>query len=97
MEESRSWLVTIFDKRDNKLCEKKCQTLAQVAQLFGRTKACDLSHLLYRVSDENKRKKQMLQRWGLYFTLERQHGPIPEQIKLAITEAAQAEAKKEKQ
>ena len=89
-QQERGWLVTIFDKSDKKVCDKTCQTLAQVAELFGKTKACDLSHLIYRVGDESQRKRQMLQRFGVWFTLARQHAAISEQLRLAILNAETA-------
>ncbi len=73
---ARGWTVTIFDKRDKRLCEKECATLAEVAALFGRGKACDLGHLIDRVSDDEKRRRQMLQRWKVWFTLERKVGQM---------------------
>ncbi len=76
--------MTIFDDRDQKICEKECENLAIVAALFGREKACDLSHLIYRVSSDEKRRRQMLQRWGVWFTLTRKRGALPEGLRMAI-------------
>ncbi len=80
----REWRVTIFDYRDIKIGEKDCDSLAQVAALFGKTRAADLSHLIYRVSSDAKRRQQMLQRWGVWFTLARKRAALPEGLKLAI-------------
>jgi hypothetical protein len=88
----RGWTVTIFDANDKNIGQKECKTLAEVAGLFGRTKACDLSHLLYRVSDDEKRRRQMLQRWGVHFNVERRHAALPAGLKMVIDAAKQEAA-----
>ncbi len=76
--------MTIFDDRDKKICDKDCETLAHVAAMFGKTKACDLSHLIYRVGTDEKRRQQMLNRFGIWFTLTRKRAALPEGLRLAI-------------
>ena len=91
MSTGKGWTVTIFDKEDKKIGEKECDTLSQIAALFGKTKACDLSHLLYRVADDEKRRRQMLQRFGVHFKVERRLAALPAGLRLII-DAGQHEA-----
>lgn len=86
------WIVKIYDDQDKRVATKKCHTLADIAQLFGRSRACDLSHLLNEKIDMNTRRNQMLKRWSVWFTVER----APNEMPLAIREAVFAQGDTEK-
>ena len=84
METNNKWQVIVFDRDDQKLFERYCSTLAEVAKLFGKQHGSDLSHLIYNTYDGDKRKQQMLKRWGVWFKLIRREPEIPSPLRQAI-------------
>ena len=74
----RHWTVKIYDAKDQLHTEETCSTLTEVAQIFGLSRACDMSHFLYVPKDAAKRL--MLQRWNVWFTVERAPAQLPEAL-----------------
>ena len=60
----RGWMVSVFDQKDKPLYEKRCSSLDDVAKLFGKKRACDLSHLIYK-ENADKKREIMLKRWNV--------------------------------
>ncbi len=38
--------MSVYDANGNKTLDTKCKSLTEVAKLFGKEKACDISHLV---------------------------------------------------
>ncbi len=76
--------MSVYDANDKQTLCTKCKSLTEVAKLFGKEKACDISHLVYWKGDEARRREVMLNRWGLYFVLEREAASPPPSLVRAM-------------
>lgn len=81
----KQWVLTIFDRDDVLIHCKRYGSLKEIAHIFGLHTGSDL--LPYRKQNE-RAQELMLERWGVWFDIDKEDQDLPEELAVRLRQNA---------